>query len=208
MRRMAILVAAALAAAPAVAQAPYQAPASPADPTAHLAEMLALYDEICLHAFPDDGAVARDLAARGAIPLSDAELRVFLHDDPGRGWRLRGRTARFDITIEQSPPYHACAVRTMTAAGFPSLQSYQDLADRFEAGRGYAPINLFERDVGEVHVAGGGEAHHNADGSSESLLVAITTPQERFRAAGNTAVEVRFAHQLYQPAAQAPEPKS
>lgn len=198
------LVPVVLAGQAAFAQPAYRPPAHSADPAAQLAEMIALYDTLCLSAFPDDEAVARDLARRGAAALTDAELRVFLHDDPGRGWRLQGRTARFDITIELSPPYHACAIRTMTAAGFPSLQSYQDLAARFEAGRGYAPINVFERDVGEVHVAGGGEAHRNADGSSESLLVAITTPQARFRDAGNSAIEVRFAHQLYQPATGSP----
>lgn len=111
-----------LAGQAAFAQSAYRSPTRPADPAAQLAEMIALYDTLCLSAFPDDEAVARD--------------------------------------------------------------------------------------IGEVHVAGGGEAHRNADGSSESLLIAITSPQERFRAAGNTAVEVRFAHQIYQPATQAPVPKT
>lgn len=195
MRAFAILIAAALAPAPAVAQSPYLAPATPADASAQLAEMLALYDEICLHGFPDDAAVARNLRARGAAPLAEPQVRIYLRDDPGRGWRLEGRSARFDFTIED-PPFHACTVRTMTAAGFPNLQPYQDLAARFEAGRGFRPVQRIDGEMDNVLMSIGGEQTILPNGSGEALLIAIGTPTDKYRSRGETAVEVRFVHQF------------
>jgi hypothetical protein len=198
MPTFAVLIAAALATAPAIAQSPYLAPANPADPAAHLAEMLALYDEVCLHVFPDDDAVARNLAGRGASALSPAQTRIYLHDDPGRGWRLEGRTARFDVTIE-APPFHACSVRTMTAAAFPNLQPYQDLATRFEAGRGFRSRSPMDMVRDNVRTVLGGDQLDFPDGRSEALMIAIATPVEKYRSRGETAVEVRFVHQFATP---------
>jgi hypothetical protein len=198
-----ILVAAALAQKPpaAVEPSPYAPPVNAAGPAAQLAEMLDIYDSACLRAFPDERAVARVMADRGAGTLSESQVRYFLHEDPGYGWRIVGRTGTFNITIE-NPPYHACAVRTMTAAGFPDLGPYQALARRFEAGRGFAPMRHMQFTRENIEVAGGGEQRSTPDGGSESLLVIVGTPIERFRARGDTAVEVRFTHQFARPGAQ------
>lgn len=186
-----------LAAIPAALPAQYEAPANPPDPAAQLAEMIALYDEVCLRAFPDDDAAGRAVRRHRAVRHSEAELRRFLHDDPGIGWQISGRTGRFDLTIEQSPPYHSCAVRAMTAAGFADMGPYQALADRFETGRGFERITPIDRIVRALRIAGGGERRTEPDGSSESLLIAITTPAGDHRAQGMTAVEIRFVHQYY-----------
>ena len=74
-----------------------------------------------------------------AAAMSDAEVKSILHDDPGRGWTIAGRTAAFRLTVE-APPYHACGVRTNTVAGFPTMQPYQDLIARYEKGRTYQKI--------------------------------------------------------------------
>src|SRR5690242_20572575 len=79
--------------------AQYETPANPADPAAQLAELIGLYDSVCLRAFPDDAAVARTVEAQGGTPMSAAEVRIYLHDDPGRGWNLTGRTGTFRITV-------------------------------------------------------------------------------------------------------------
>src|ERR1043165_9182807 len=121
---------------PSMAAAQYETPVNPAEPAAQLAELIGLYDSVCLRAFPDDAAVAGTVEAQGGTPMSTAEARIYLHDDPGRGWNLTGRTGTFRITVE-APPFHACGVRTMTAAGFPDMAPYRALADRFEAGGGY-----------------------------------------------------------------------
>src|SRR3954464_13443481 len=115
MGRLMGVVAMLAAVMPAAAAAQYETPATPPEPAAQLAEMIELYDAVCLRAFPDDEAAARAMAARGATPMTDAEVRAILRDDPGRGWNVAGRTARFRLTIE-GPPFHACGVRTMAAA--------------------------------------------------------------------------------------------
>jgi hypothetical protein len=177
------------------APSPYAPPANAADPAAQLAEMLDIYETACLRAFPDERAVARAMAGRGASALSEGQVHVYLHEDPGHGWRIAGRTGIFNLTIE-NPPYHACAVRTMTAAGFPDLGPYQALANRYEAGRGFAPMRHMEFTRDNIEVAGGGEQRATPDGGSESLLVIIGTPVPAFRRRGDTAVEVRFTHQF------------
>lgn len=185
------LVALAFAAAPALALQ-YETPVDPADPALHLQEMLELYDSVCLTAFPDDDAVARAMAARGATPLGEADIRRYLHDDPGIGWRIAGRTARFDVTIE-APPFHACGVRTLTVAGFPDMGPYRALAERFEAGGGYQPFRPMTMTIGGARTTGGGEQRATATGG-EALLAFVATPEHP--RPGQEAVEVRFVHQF------------
>jgi hypothetical protein len=194
MRTLRIAIAAASIGLPAAAAAQYQAPVNPPDPAAQLAEMIGIYEQICLTAFPDDTAVASAMDGRGAAPLSPEEIQAYLHDDPGRGWRIDGTTARFDVTIE-NPPYHACGVRTITAAGFPDLAPYRALTDRYEAGARYQRINPVTMNLGSVVSTGGGEGRQR-DGGQETLLVFNTTPAEGHRDNGQTAVEVRFVHQI------------
>lgn len=188
------ILAAAMLAGPAPAS-PYAPLVNPPDPVAQRDELIALYDEICLRAFPDDSAAGAAAARHDATPLSQSDVRRFLHEDPGFGWQLRGRTGRFDVTIERSPPYHACAVRTMTANGFADLGPYQALATAYERGRGFERINPVDANVGDLHVIGGGERLIGPGETSESLLVAITSASNEGRARGDTAIEVRFAHQ-------------
>lgn len=195
MRGLKGLTACLLAAAPAAALAQYEAPANPADPAAQLAEMVGIYDEVCLRAFPDDQAVARNMSERGAAAMSRTEVEAYLHDDPGTGWHVDGRTARFEVTIE-APPYHACGVRTMTAAGFADLGPYRALADRFEAGKHFQRIPPATMNLGPVVSVGGGEGRMTRGGGMETLLVFNNTPSEGNRDNGQTAVEVRFVHQI------------
>ena len=108
--------------------APYDALANPPDPVAQRDEMIALYDEICLRAYPDEDAAAAAAARHGGTALTAEQVQIYLHDDPGIGWAVDGRTGRFTVTIERSPPYRGCAVRTMTAAGFADLGPYQAIA--------------------------------------------------------------------------------
>jgi hypothetical protein len=196
---LAAAVAAALIASPAAAEpSPYARPVPPPDPVAQLAEMVALYEAICLRAFPDDAAVARAMLDRGGARLEDKELRRYLHQDPGTGWSLAGRSARFAVTVE-APPYHACGIRTVTSAGFSDLNPYRALADRYEAGGGYDKLPPLPMTVENVDTVGGGEARKRADGTGEALLVFTSTPVAAIRARGEDAVEVRFVHQLVRP---------
>src|SRR5262249_14206644 len=146
------------------------------EPVAQQAEMVTLFDEVCLKAFPNDAAVAQHLQARHAQQLTPTEVTIYLHEDPGAGWRLAGATAPFVITLEQ-PPFHTCAIRTLTAqGGFPSLQPYIDLATRYEAGRSasrQAPVTM---NIGNVRTQAMQEDFRAADGGHETLMVFSTEP--------------------------------
>jgi hypothetical protein len=176
---------------------PYEPPSPAPDPAAQLAEMLTLFDEICLRTFPDDAAVARALEARGAAAMSDAEVKSILHDDPGRGWTIAGRTAAFRLTVE-APPYHACGVRTNTVAGFPTMQPYQDLIARYEKGRTYQKIGPITQIVEGAQSVGAGDMAMKG-ALAEGLLVFTAQPLPANRAASGDAIQVRFVHQLVDP---------
>ena len=67
MGRLTALAAILMAAMPArTMAAQYETPVNPPDPAAQLAELIEIYDSVCLRAFPNDGAVARTMEARGA----------------------------------------------------------------------------------------------------------------------------------------------
>lgn len=179
---------------------PYMAPVNPAPPAEQLAEMLTIYEDVCLVAFPDDAATDRRAQALGGQAMSAERVRSLLHDDPGRGFVFAGRTARFELTIE-NPPYHACAVRTMTASGFPDVAPYLALAGRYTAAHGRF------RDAGPLDLSRDGlqilATAKQADlggGRIDGLLVLLTQVDQAHRQPGETAVEVRFAHQIYDPA--------
>jgi hypothetical protein len=177
---------------------PYRHIDHPPDPAAQLAEMVAIFDGICLRAFPDDKAVARAMADRKADALSGAQVRRYLHQDPGVGWRIAGRTAAFDVTIE-APPFHACGVRTLTAAGFPDMAPYRALADRFEAGGGYRPLAPYDQIGGNVRSRATGESRDTGNGGAESLFSFSTTPTPETRTPAQDSIEIRFVHQFAPP---------
>jgi hypothetical protein len=179
-------------AAPPAAPAPAAATPDPA-----LARMVALYDEVCLQAFPIDGGVDRAMAARGATPLTPAQVKVTLVDDPGRGWKLKDGDHNILVFLEL-PPFHACSVRRFFPA-IPPLDDYRRLAVRFERDHpGFAPVAPFDVDRGDIHVHATGEQRLIAGGSAEALFVYdqhVVDPAKR--AAGQTAINLRFVHQIH-----------
>lgn len=192
MRRLTILAAIFSVAAPAAA-AQYRVPNPPPDPSRQLAEQLSLYDRICLRTFPDDRAVEAAMnGMAGATPMSAAEVARYLQDDPGVGWNVEGREARFALTVETGS-VHACGVRTMTANGFPDLQPYRALVARYTGGRSFQPLARQSFTVRDIMTTGGGD--RSADGS-DVLMTISSTPVAAIRARGDTAVEVRFVHSM------------
>jgi len=175
----------------------YARPDPAPDPAAQLAEMLTLYEDICLKTFPDDAAVARAVEARGAVAMSDAEVKSILHADPGRGWLLAGKTAPFKLTVE-APPYHACGVRTNTVAGFPSMQPYQDLVARYAKGRTFQKVGPINQEVQGTQSVGAGDMAMKGK-LAEGLLVFTVQPLPANRDSAGDAIQVRFVHQLVDP---------
>jgi hypothetical protein len=83
----------------------------------------------------------------------------------------------------------------MTASGFADLGPYQALASAYERGRGFERIQPMDFDAPGFHVTGGGERRVGPGRRTESLLIVMTRAPEAARASGQTAIEVRFAHQ-------------
>lgn len=175
----------------------YARPDPAPDPAAQLVEMLTLYEEICLKTFPDDEAVARAVEGRGGVAMTDAEVKSILHDDPGRGWRIAGKTAPFKLTVE-APPFHACGVRTNTVAGFPSMQPYQDLIARYEKGRAFQKVGPINQEVQGTQSVGAGDMAMKGK-LAEGLLVFTVQPLPANRDSAGDAIQVRFVHQLVDP---------
>jgi hypothetical protein len=175
----------------------------PSEDAARRERMVALYDELCLKTFPDDGAVDALMAAKGADALTPEEVRVTLRNDPGRGWILQDGDAAIQIMVEM-PPFHACSVRWMTDNGFGDLAAYQSATSAYKAARpGFGEPEALQQDVAGFHVTAVNETRPLPDGGAEALLAIeqrVTDPARR--ANGETRVSVRFVHQIISPDAR------
>ena len=174
----------------------------PTVPDRTLARMVALYDEVCLQTFPIDAEVDALMARKGATPLTPEQVRITLVNDPGRGWMLTDGDREVLIFVEM-PPYHACSVRRFTPAGFADLGAYRAVVDPYEASHpDFAPVQPYDTDRGNLHIHAIGEKRPLPTGGAETLYVFdqhINDPTKR--AAGQTAVNVRFVHQIIDPGA-------
>ena len=156
--------------------------------------MTALYEEVCLKAFPDDKAVETAMRARGAMELTQEQVKVTMRDDPARGWELKDKSASVWLEF---PPYHACSVR-WNAPELGDLAPYRAVARSYQEQQGgFGPMKTMERDSGDIHVRAIGERRRLANGSWETMYVFdqhITDAKRR--AAGETGYDLRFVHQF------------
>ena len=67
------------------------------------------FGRFCLDAFPGAARV-EDIAPGRLTPMTAAQVRSYLHDDPGHGWTYAADGGTYVLTIED-PPYHTCALR-------------------------------------------------------------------------------------------------
>lgn len=170
-----------------------------ATPDAIEQRMASLFDEVCLQAFPIDAAVDKLMTAKGATPLTADQVKVTLVNDPGRGWSIKDG-GRDILVFLELPPFHACTVRRFTEA-VPELRTYRAAADAFERVHpGFTPMKLYDADKGGVHIHAVGEQRELPGGGGESLFVFdqhVIDPARR--AKGETAVNIRFVHQIRMP---------
>lgn len=175
----------------------------PLDDSGRLVRMTALYDEVCLRAFPDDGAVAAMMTAKGATSLTPAQVKVTLRDDPGRGWAIADGERHVFVFVEE-PPFHTCSVRWTMAADPIELSGYRAVADRYEAAAtDFAPMPTYETDRDGFHIHAVGKQRQKQGGGFESLFLfdQHVTDAKR-RAAGETRIDFRFVHQIRSPNAK------
>ncbi|WP_419807283.1 NMCC_0638 family (lipo)protein [Sphingomonas sp.] len=173
------------------------APSVPLVTDPRLPRMAALYEEVCLKAFPNDGAIDRAMTRKGVTPLTPEQVRVTMNDDPARGWSFDddGKTV---LVFLELPPYHACSVRWPAAAGTPDLAPYRAVADPYMAtATGWITMPPTNMDRGDIHISAGGAQRMVPSGGSEALYIidqTITDPARR--AAGETGIDRRLVHQL------------
>ena len=156
--------------------------------------MTALYEDVCLKAFPNDKAVEAAMRSRKARGLTPEEVRVTMRDDPGRGWELQDKSASVWLEF---PPYHACSVR-WNASELGDLAPYRAVTRSYQEQQGgFVPMKTMERDMGDINVRAIGERRRLANGSWETMYVFdqhITDAKRR--AAGETGYVLRFVHQF------------
>ena len=173
------------------------AQASSAEADQRLSRMTALYEQVCLKAFPDDHAVEALMTAQKARELSPEEVRITMRDDPARGWELQDGNATVWIEF---PPFHSCSVR-WNAPRIGDLHAYRTIASEYErAAGGFHRMAPFDDDHGDIHIHAVGERRTFADKRSESLMIFdqhISDP--KLRADGETGVVLRFVHQFAPP---------
>jgi hypothetical protein len=171
--------------------------ASPVSADDQMRRMTALYNEVCLKAFPDDKAVEALMTAQNARPLTPDEVKVTMVDDPARGWELQDGTATVWLEF---PPYHACSVRWSTPE-IGDLRAYRAAAADYENTVGeFQSFKPIDRDRGDIRIHFSGEQRMLPDSSAENLFVidqSITDAKRR--AAGETGFDLRFVHQFTPP---------
>lgn len=172
------------------------AAASP-DAGQRLSRMTALYEEVCLKAFPDDKAVEALMMKQNARELTPEEVKVTMGDDPARGWSLV-QDGGLTVWLE-FPPFHACSVR-WNAAEIGDLSGYRAIAKSYEGIRGgFHPMDPVNTDHGYIHAHATGEERILPDGSESLFIIDQHISDAKRRAAGETGVVVRFVHQIAKP---------
>ncbi len=158
-----------------------------------------MFDMICNRVFPDEARVAAGMAKiPGARPLTPEELRVYLKDDPGRGWSMPAGASRIVVTIE-APPIHACAVRITNTDGVIDEGKWQQLlaAAQARSGGGFVTMPPQTFDVGEVRSQASGVQKQGADGAAEAIYLIRSTPKKP-----GYATEIRMVRQVIAPQRQ------
>ena len=122
-----LILAAALLTTPAAAQT------ADADGTA----LVRQFDRFCLQGFPEPRRI-EDAGHGELTTMPKGEVARYLHDDPGRGWRLHAGGADYVLTVED-PPYHTCAVRRVFATAPQYAAAWQGLVNRWAAA-GHGPM--------------------------------------------------------------------
>jgi len=169
------------------------------DDTAILVEMTELFGKVCVDQFPDDAAVAKEMTARGGAPMTPSDIAVLLHADQGVGWKLVGKTTTYYVTVEAAP-WHACAVRAATNAGFTDMAPFEALRARLESGwSNVQHIPEVSGIQGPLQVNATADTWQMLDGKGETLMVFRTRVADPTLAVGRGAVEVRFVRQQVTP---------
>ncbi|MEH3103972.1 MAG: hypothetical protein PGN12_08695 [Sphingomonas phyllosphaerae] len=160
---------------------------------------MALFDMICGRVFPDDARIATALARMpGVRALTPEELRIYLKDDPGRGWVMSAGSSRIVVTIE-SPPIHSCAVRIDNTDGVIDDGKWQQLltAAQARSGGGFLTLPPQTFVVGDIRSQASGVQKQGVGGAAEAIYLIRSTPKKP-----GFGTEIRMVRQLVAPQAR------
>lgn len=181
-----------------------QSAAAPAAPAVPGDGQMRVFDMLCNRLFPNDAQVEAAMAKlHGARALTAAELRIYLKDDPGRGWDIPMTDgSRMIVTIE-APPYHACAVRVTHTDGRVDERAWKRLLTAAEArgGGGFVAVPVRSATFGNVRSEISGIQKQRLEGGAEAFYLFRTTPIDPARHP-DYGVELRMVRQLIVPAAR------
>jgi hypothetical protein len=165
--------------------------------------LVGLFKDLCLDRFPDDGAINSYMSAKGATALAPEEVKTYLKQDPGHGWRMTTPLGLYVLTIEHSPT-RACAVRRMTPIGLTSAKGYMAAITEFGRPRGLTvqpakpqPVNMNGIDI----TAFASVMKNEAGVEAEQMILLLSNyhgraPREFAEdAKGGVGVEVRMVRQ-------------
>ena len=171
--------------------------AAPSRPATDVSRMAALYDEVCLKAFPTDGAVDAAMVHRGATPLSASQIKAILRDDAGRGWRLSDGDLSFDVVLE-SPPFKACSVRAVQNMSASDLSPYRAVIAVFkETYPGFVAQPPMDVERNGIRIHAEYEARPLPGGGGEVLIAIDQRVVDASQLTpGTTATPLRFVHQI------------
>ena len=164
-------------------------------PVGPLRGLISAFDSVCNQGFPDDERVASAMSRVPTMkPLTLDQLRIYLKDDPGRGWITDDGS--IVITIE-SPPFHACAVRMLKTAGAIDEVMWRAVINAAEvrAGGGFTPMPPQGFVIGDSRTTAVGDQKINPDGSAEAFYLMRTAPVDQAKAKIH-GVELRLVRQI------------
>jgi len=204
-----LLAGAARAATPPAAETvPQSPPAAAAQPAPDLpADFLALFSDLCLNKFPDDAALGVAAEEKHGSAMTPAQVRGYLHDDPGNGWTFKdsGTGADYVVLVEQ-PPFHACSVRHVSPVLY-SPKAYMDAVEAYVGARGNS---LAPGTPQRVALGGGAEAigatYPELDADRKPTGEAFITVIEYYPTGlandpqHKPLLEMRFVRQIYRKA--------
>lgn len=159
-----------------------------------------VFDMLCGRTFPNDAEIDTVMAKLpGARPLTPAEIKAYLRDDPGHGWVMQAGTSNMVVTLE-APPVHACAVRMTNTDGVINEGVWQQLiaAAQARAGGGFATVPPRTIELGGIQSRVSGVQKQAPDGTAEAIYLIRTAPNAA-KPPQRGGIEIRMVRQLVQP---------
>jgi hypothetical protein len=170
-------------------------------------EFVAFFQAYCLEKFPDDSALVSAASDGKFTALTPNETKLFLRNDPGQGWLIRGESGKYILT-DELPPYHACAVRHAVRTPF-SVTPLKELADKYVTAKGH---RLVDGPSMQTPMGGGivsslssqNEVDAKGVPTGEAFTLAVVSYPAQTLADGTTSQpfwEIRFVRQIVRTAA-------